>query len=40
MRNQDLILVAQKCRVITRFRNTLGLAGAAVGAPAAQPSDR
>jgi ethanolamine ammonia-lyase large subunit len=25
MRNQDLILVAKKCRVITRFRNTLGL---------------
>ncbi|MFW5393614.1 ethanolamine ammonia-lyase subunit EutB [Yersinia sp. 2544 StPb PI] len=27
MRNQDLILVAKKCRVITRFRNTIGLAG-------------
>lgn len=27
MRNQDLILVAKKCRVITRFRNTLGLPG-------------
>ena len=27
MRNQDLILVAKKCRVISRFRNTLGLAG-------------
>jgi ethanolamine ammonia-lyase large subunit len=27
MRNQDLILVASKCRVITRFRNTLGLPG-------------
>lgn len=25
MRNQDLILVAKKCQVITRFRNTLGL---------------
>lgn len=25
MRNQDLILVAKKCRVITRFRNTIGL---------------
>lgn len=25
MRNQDLIAVAKKCRVITRFRNTLGL---------------
>ena len=27
MRNQDLILVAQRCRVVTRFRNTLGLPG-------------
>ncbi|MCZ8040892.1 MAG: ethanolamine ammonia-lyase subunit EutB [Beijerinckiaceae bacterium] len=27
MRNQDLILVARKCRVVTRFRNTLGLLG-------------
>jgi ethanolamine ammonia-lyase large subunit len=27
MRNQDLILVASKCRVVTRFRNTLGLPG-------------
>ena len=27
MRNQDLILVARKCRVITRFRNTIGLPG-------------
>jgi ethanolamine ammonia-lyase large subunit len=27
MRNQDLVLVAQKCRVVTRFRNTIGLAG-------------
>jgi ethanolamine ammonia-lyase large subunit len=27
MRNQDLIAVARKCRVITRFRNTLGLPG-------------
>ena len=26
MRIQDLILVAKKCRVITRFRNTIGLA--------------
>ena len=25
MRNQDLILVAKKCRVITAFRNTIGL---------------
>jgi ethanolamine ammonia-lyase large subunit len=27
MRNQDLIWVASKCRVITRFRNTQGLPG-------------
>ncbi len=27
MRNQDLIVVAAKCRVLSRFRNTLGLAG-------------
>ncbi|MDO9204114.1 ethanolamine ammonia-lyase subunit EutB [Methylotenera sp.] len=27
MRNQDLILVAKKCRVITSFRNTIGLPG-------------
>jgi ethanolamine ammonia-lyase large subunit len=27
MRVQDLILVGQKCRVVTRFRNTIGLAG-------------
>ncbi len=27
MRNQDLISVAKKCRVVTRFRNTLGLEG-------------
>lgn len=26
-RNQDLMLIAAKCRVVTRFRNTLGLAG-------------
>jgi ethanolamine ammonia-lyase large subunit len=26
-RNQDLMLIAAKCRVITRFRNTIGLAG-------------
>ncbi len=25
MRNQDLIAVAKKCRVVTKFRNTLGL---------------
>ncbi|MBR0798519.1 ethanolamine ammonia-lyase subunit EutB [Bradyrhizobium jicamae] len=27
MRNQDLILVARKCQVTTRFRNTIGLGG-------------
>ena len=27
MRVQDLILVAKKCRVVTRFRNTIGLEG-------------
>jgi ethanolamine ammonia-lyase large subunit len=27
MRNQDLIAVARKCRVVTAFRNTLGLPG-------------
>ncbi len=27
MRNQDLIAVARKCRVVTRFRDTLGLPG-------------
>jgi ethanolamine ammonia-lyase large subunit len=27
MRNQDLVLAAKKCRVITRFRNTIGLPG-------------
>ena len=27
MRNQDLVLVARKCRVITRFRDTIGLPG-------------
>lgn len=27
MRNQDLVLVAQKCEVISRFRTTLGLPG-------------
>jgi ethanolamine ammonia-lyase large subunit len=26
-RNQDLILIASKCRLVTRFRNTLGLPG-------------
>ena len=27
MRNQDLILAAKKCRVVTRFRSTIGLPG-------------
>ncbi len=27
MRNQDLIYVAKKCEVVTRFRNTIGLKG-------------
>ena len=27
MRNQDLMLVARKCRVVTRFRDTIGLPG-------------
>ncbi len=27
MRNQDLIAVAKKCEVVTRFRNTIGLSG-------------
>ncbi|RYX95132.1 MAG: ethanolamine ammonia-lyase subunit EutB [Comamonadaceae bacterium] len=27
MRNQDLVLVARKCHVTTRFRNTIGLPG-------------
>jgi len=27
MRNQDLIMVAKKCEVITKFRNTIGLKG-------------
>ncbi|HEX8357720.1 MAG TPA: ethanolamine ammonia-lyase subunit EutB [Segetibacter sp.] len=27
MRNQELIAVAKKCRVVTKFRNTLGLKG-------------
>jgi len=27
MRNQDLIQVAQKCEVVTKFRNTIGLKG-------------
>ncbi|MBI5261948.1 MAG: ethanolamine ammonia-lyase subunit EutB [Bradyrhizobium sp.] len=27
MRNQDLVLVARKCEVVTAFRNTIGLSG-------------
>jgi ethanolamine ammonia-lyase large subunit len=27
MRNQDLVLAARKCRVVTRFRDTIGLPG-------------
>src|SRR3712207_103230 len=27
MRNQDLVLMASKCGMVTRFRNTLGLPG-------------
>ncbi len=27
MRNQDLVAVARKCRVVTRFRSTVGLPG-------------
>ncbi|HEX8911788.1 MAG TPA: ethanolamine ammonia-lyase subunit EutB [Humisphaera sp.] len=27
MRNQDLVLAASKCRVVTRFRSTIGLSG-------------
>jgi ethanolamine ammonia-lyase large subunit len=27
MRNQDLVLAASKCQVVTRFRNTIGLPG-------------
>jgi len=27
MRNQDLISVARKCEVVTRFRSTIGLSG-------------
>ena len=27
MRNQDLVAVARRCRIVSRFRNTLGLAG-------------
>ncbi|WP_407519725.1 ethanolamine ammonia-lyase subunit EutB [Methylobacterium oryzisoli] len=40
MRNQDLILVARKARVVTRFRNTIGLPGTmAVRLQPNHPSD-
>ena len=38
MRVQDLILVARKIRVVTRFRTTVGLAGQALHPAAAEPS--
>jgi len=41
MRNQDLVLAASKCRVVTRFRNTLGLPGTlAVRLQPNHPADR
>ena len=40
MRLQDLVTVAAKIRVVTRFRNTIGLRRAAFDAVAAQSSDR
>jgi ethanolamine ammonia-lyase large subunit len=43
MRNQDLILVAAKCQVITRFRNTLGPArppGRCACSPTTPPTTR
>ena len=40
MRNQDLVLAAKKCAVVTRFRNTIGLAGTmAVRLQPNHPSD-
>jgi len=40
MRNQDLILAAKKCRVVTRFRDTIGLPGTmAVRLQPNHPSD-
>ncbi len=39
-RVQDLILIAQKCRVVTKFRNTIGPEEASFDASSAQPSDR
>ena len=38
MRVQDLILVARKIRVVTRFRTTVGFSGQALYAAAAEPS--
>jgi ethanolamine ammonia-lyase large subunit len=40
MRLQDLIAVAAKRQVVTRFRNTIGLAGRLIDAQPAEPSDR
>ena len=40
MRLQDLVTVAAKIRVVTRFRNTIGSRRAAFDAPAAQSSHR
>ena len=40
MQLQDLITVARKCRVVTRFRNTIGLEGRFFHPLAAQPSRR
>ena len=40
MRNQDLVLAARKCRVVTAFRNTIGLPGTmAVRLQPNHPSD-
>ena len=40
MRNQDLIAVARKCRVVTAFRNTIGLRGPPFDPAATQSSRR
>jgi ethanolamine ammonia-lyase large subunit len=37
MRLQHLALVARKCRVVTRFRNTLGLPGRTLDPASARP---
>ena len=39
-RNQDLMAIAAKRRVVTRFRDTLGLPGPPLLAHSAEPSDR